>query len=100
MGEERFGREHGLIPIDSHLRWGRMLKRLRIDCDARVTWWRMPSNPNMKLIRIEGDFRWIGERMQWSTFFMDGHTIIVSNGVWFRSEEKTVWAKDDLIITE
>ena len=100
MGEDRFGRECGLIPIDSHLRWSRILKRLRIDCDAHATWWRMPENQNMKLIRIEGDFRWIGERMQWATYFVDGHTIIASHGLWFRAGEKTVWAKENLITIE
>jgi len=100
MGDTQFGSTHGLIPIDSHLKWARILKRLDMSCDSATTWWRMPGNPNMKMIRIEGDYQSIGWAMNWATYLVDGHTIIASHGIWFRSGRETVWAKDELITVE
>jgi len=97
MDNVQFGAVHGLIAIDSHLQWARILKRLEIECGAPATWWRMPSNPNMKLIRIAGDSQRIGWAMKWATYLVDGHTVIASHGIWFRAGRKTVWAKDEPI---
>jgi len=100
VDDTQFGSIHGMIAIDSHLKWERILKRLNMDCDAPVTWWRMPTNSNMKLIRIEGDYQRVGWDMKWATYFIDGHTVIASHGIWFRSGQPTVWAKDEPISIE
>jgi len=100
MDDAQFGAIHGLIPIDSQLKWKRILTRLEMDCDAPTTWWRMPDNPNMKLIRIECDYQHIGWSMKWATYFVDGYTVIASHGIWFRSGRPAVWAKDDPISIE
>jgi len=97
MHDTQFGTVHGLIAIDSHLKWARVLKKLKLECNAPVSWWRMPNNPNLKVIRIKGDYQYIGHSIMWTTFYCGDYTIIVSNGIWFQIGQKAVWVKDEPI---